>query len=824
MKKIPAFLFLVAIVFTANFAYSQPVTSYSHDAIQRDLQRLKVLGSVLYVAAHPDDENQAVLAYMNKGRLLRSAYLSLTRGDGGQNLLGSEQGALLGVMRTGELLAARSVDGAGQFFSRAIDFGYSKSTDETLRFWGHEAILSDVVRVIRTFRADVIVTRFSEEQGRHGHHLASAVLAKEAFDAAGDPYRFNEHFADGLRPWKAKRLVWNSWQPDQATSQVTSLDLGAYDPLLGRSYMELAAFARTMHKSQGFGATPFHGSYENFFEHTAGTAAESDLLEGIDLSWQRAALAQMDDMADKAIAAFEKDGPQAAIEPLLEMYEALQEHKDNWWAQVKSIEIRDLLLRCSGLWLEALSSDKESVPGAQVELQFRVVNRSSADVELQGISLAGVAEWDSSFSAELKDNAPWEAKTSVAVAENAAYSQPFWLKNPADGARYDVPEGQIAIMPQAPPALQAVFTVRFDDVEIDYTQDVLCHRNDATRGAVYAPFAVVPEIDLAVADPVYLFASEMEKEIHVRVHSALKESAATIKLQTPQGWQVTPAKMELQFNGAIEHTVAFSLKPGPQAESGALLAVAESNGKRFDQSLTRIDYEHISEEVVLQAAEARLIKLDASIPSKKIGYIMGSGDEIPAVLQQIGMDVTLLQNGDINAENLAAYDAVICGVRAFNVNEGLADKQDELLRYVRDGGTWIVQHNTRFGRSVPQIGPYPFEATGRYRVSDETAAVEMLDPQHPLLNYPNKISQVDFEGWVQERGLYFATEWDTSYTALLASADPGEPPRQGGLLYAPVGKGVFIFTAYSWFRQLPAGVPGAIRLFTNLIAAGDAHE
>lgn len=815
---------LLAGLFFIQILYTQPSRSTSAAEIQLGLNKLNVLGSVLYIAAHPDDENTAVMAYMVNGALVRTGYLSLTRGDGGQNLLGPEKGDMLGVLRTQELLSARRIDGAEQFFTRAIDFGYSKTAEETMRFWDKNKILSDIVWVIRNFKPDVIITRFTEKHGGHGHHLASAILAKEAFFAAADENKFQEQLKY-VEPWQAKRILWNAWRPDlenrpKDLPPLIQLDLGAYNSLLGKSYMEIAAESRTMHKSQGFGSSARRGSYINYFEHTAGSPARSSLFDDIDLSWDRVDNGQIiQKLIQQANQLFNPQNPTSSIPVLIDIYKSLNKMPSEYWIDQKKSEVQTLIQQCSGLWLEAIADEHTLIPGDSLGITIRAINRSDSPITIKKI-LMNNTEQELNHGQKLKTNRPFEYKIKYKIPVSTKISQPFWLRKSSDYGRYNISNQQLIGKTENDPDFTVQITLDLTNQELTYNMPVCFRWNDATKGEKYRPIVIQPPISVSISQSVYIFEDRKSKEITVRLENYSTPVNGKLYLELPENWQCKPKFFEIKMNaGSAAKLVTFNIFPPKNESQGTIYAIVQTDKLRLDQSINRIEYDHIPIQTVFKEAKAEVIRLNIKKRGEQIGYIMGSGDEIPQALQQISYKVDLLSDDDVETKNLSGYDAIICGVRAFNTREALQSQQERIMDYVKKGGTWIVQHNTRFGFRPNKIGPYFFEI-GRDRIADETALLQFINPDHALLNVPNKINTNDFDGWVQERGLYFATKWDEIFQPILRGNDAGEDEKQGALLYAPYGDGVFIYSGLSFFRQLPAGVPGAYRLFVNMISAG----
>jgi len=788
------------------------------------LKKLTVLGSVLYVAAHPDDENTAFLTSMTKGRLMRTAYLAVTRGEGGQNLIGSEQGDLMGVIRTQELLAARRIDGAEQFFTRAIDFGYSKTSEETMRIWGKERILSDVVWIIRKFRPDVIVTRFTPTLGGHGNHTSSAALAAEAFEAAGDANRFPEQLAS-VRPWKPKRLVWNVFrfqQSDWPTRPENSvaLDLGAYSPLLGESFTEIAGRSRSMHKSQGFGAGQNRGEFINYFQHVAGDSARSDLFDGINTSWSRISGGEaLGKTLEDAHNKYDAEHPANLIPILFRAYDQMSKLPSDAWVEVKKRELIDVLKSCAGLWVDALASDYSAVPGGELRITTVVLNRSDYPFTVEKISLP-LGSRDTLVNARLAFNQPIQAAFSYRLPVDRSTTQPYWLREPHALGAYRVAGQDVIGTPENLPALSVKIALASPDGRLEVETPVRFRSVDPVEGEQYRPLEVIPPIALNLLEKVHVFTKQEEKSILVSVRSGGPNISGSVSLRVPEGWRVKPEAIPFNFAAKNEQLAAsFSVGPTRGAVPGDFTVVATVGNAILTQGLTTIHYAHIPPQTVFPQAEGKLLRIDAIGKRRNIGYIMGSGDEIPVDLRELGYSVTLISDEDLANGSLSNYDVIIAGVRAYNTRPQLKTNQKKLMDFIESGGTYIVQYVTRQRLEAENLGPFPFNVSND-RVSVEEAPVRFVSPDHALLNRPNKITSEDFEGWVQERGLYFADKWDQRYTSVLASNDPGEQSKEGGLLVARYGKGYYVYTGYAFFRQLPAGVPGAYRLFVNLISLG----
>jgi LmbE family N-acetylglucosaminyl deacetylase len=773
------------------------------------IEKLNVLGSVLYVAAHPDDENTAALAYFSKGAKYRTGCLSFTRGEGGQNLIGPEQGAEMGILRTQELMAARRIDGAEQFFTRAVDFGYSKTAEETFNFWGKEKILGDVVRVIRTFQPDVIISRFTpENSGGHGHHTASALLIQEAFLAAGDPNRFPEQLKS-VAPWQAKRLFWNSWRPTQEEiKNLVRIDTGEYNPLLGRSYSEMAGEGRSQHKSQGFGSAARRGSQYDYFKLLAGSPAATGLLEGIDVSWNRVPGGRKVGMLlAESLKTFNPRKPSNSIPGLLGVYAELARLPDDSWCRLKKGELLRVIQACAGMWFEAITGDFAAAPGDSVQVKTTIINRSDYPFTLHSLEFPGIAA-DSLLDRPLNNNDPLTIESPLKLPRGFPLSQPYWLDDSQgdDPAASSVPGARIVLSANG--------------LLLEYSVPLLFRWTDPVNGEAYRPFEVRPRVTIQVEDRVNIFAGESSRSIKIRLKSHSPDVSGRVRLKGPDAWRISPADIPFALAGKYEEReVAFEVSPPRHSDEADLTAEAEIDGEKMSRAIVEISYPHIRRQSYFPVSRLKVVKLDIKTEGKNLGYVMGAGDEVPDALRSLGYDVIPLTDLMLEKMDLSAFDAVIMGVRAYNTRKALKTTQERLLQYVEAGGTLVVQYNVAYGLPIDSIGPYPL-TIGRDRVSVEDAPVAFLAPDHPLLNFPNTITAKDFEGWIQERGLYFASKWDDRYETVLSSHDPGEPDQKGGLLAARFGKGVFIYSGYAWFRQLPAGVAGAYRLFANMISAG----
>lgn len=779
------------------------------------------------IAAHPDDENTAVLAYFGRGRHYRAGYLSLTRGEGGQNLIGSEQGELMGLIRTQELLAARRLDGAQQFFTRAIDFGFSKTAAETLDKWGKNDVLGDAVWVIRRFQPDVVVLRFSgTPRDGHGHHQSSAILGKEAFEAAGDASRFPEQLKF-VKPWRARRVLWNSFsftremEREAARTARMTIDTGEYDPLLGYSFGEIAGMSRSMHRSQGMGAPERKGSMPNYFVTVAGEPGESDPFAGIDTSWSRlpggAAVAAAIEEADRAFDIRRTE----RILPALGKVRPLIAAIDHPLARMKLAELDELAAVAAGVSADAAASHWMATPGATVQVQARVVGRGAAEVAVESLDVLGLAEQRvNGKGASAGGNKPWTQSISASVPADARPSQPYWLQAAQQGNLYAVPDLQLRGTPDSEPLLRVRFHLRLNGVPVAVERAVVHRYVDPVRGELWRPLLVAPAVSVEFSERSLLFPTAAPRTVEVTVRANTANAAAEVRPKAPRGWRVEPPSRTCAIERAGEQTtLSFTVTPPAGASSGEL-SVEGANGMRT------IAYDHIPPQSVFPSASMKLVRADVKSLAQRIGYVMGAGDDVPQALRQWGAEVMLLSTDELSRGDLSRYDAIVAGVRAYNTRADLRANHDRLLEYVNNGGTLVVQYNVAtggpFGRQsneLDRIGPFPL-TVGRERVTVEEAPLAPISPDSPLLSAPNRIQPSDYDGWVQERGLYFASKWDDRYQPLWEAHDPAEKPSQGATLWTRYGKGVYVFTPMSWFRQLPAGVPGAHRLFANIVSAG----
>lgn len=791
--------------------------------LRLQVEKLNRLGRVLYIAAHPDDENTAFLAFSARGWQYRTAYLSLTRGEGGQNLIGSEQGEWMGLIRTQELLAARRIDGAEQYFSRVIDFGFTKTSAETLQKWDREKVLGDVVYHIRRFQPDIIVLRFSgTPRDGHGQHQASSILGREAFAAAADPARFPDLGA----PWQAKRLLLNlpSFTPamvkeSEALPNKLTLDIGVYDPVIGQSFGEIAGISRSQHRSQAMGWRQEPGRMREFFQVIGGAPAEKDLFEGIDTTWARVpGSAKAAALLSQAARQLDDRAPAAIVPVLLEARRELAKLTGPYVAE-KRAAIDEAIATAAGLYLDASATKYHAIAGQPVDVALTAINRSDLNITLVSAAINGAA------TAVNKPLSRGQAVSEVVTAQMpAAPTQPYWLARPKSDAAYAIDDRRVLDQPDGPVALTAVFQLTVNGEPLSVTLPVRHRYVDRIYGELTRPVLAVPPAVVNIAEKAIVFPNKNAREVAVQV-TAMAAAKGDVKLNLPAGWSVQPATRAFSLNATEQQTVTFTVTPPAAEQTATLKAEAIVDGHSYGLAMTTVDYPHIPPQSAFTPAESKLVRVDVAITSKRVGYIMGSGDEVPRALEQLGCTVTLLTKEALAQDDLSKYDAIVAGVRAFNTRADVRANARRLHQYAENGGTLVVQYNVMEGgfmggnpKLLEGIGPYPITLSAG-RVTVEDSPVEFT-ATHRLMQFPNKITNRDFDGWVQERGLYFASAFDPKYETLFLMHDPGEKPMNGGTLYAKYGKGAYVFTPLSWFRQLPAGVPGAYRIFANFLSAG----
>ncbi|WP_396637969.1 PIG-L family deacetylase [Maribacter sp. R77961] len=817
----------------SNLVTAQTPKNQNPSDIYHAVKKLNFLGTALYVAAHPDDENTRLIAYLANNVHARTGYLSLTRGDGGQNLIGPELRELLGVLRTQELLAARRVDGGEQFFTRANDFGYSKHPKETLRIWDKNTILGDVVTTIRKFKPDVIINRFDHRSPgtTHGHHTSSAMLSVEAFDMANDPNAFPERLAS-TELWQPQRLFFNtSWwfygsqekfeKADK--SKLLNVDVGIFYPTLGKSNNEIASLASSQHLCQGFGRLSTRGSQTEYVELLKGDLpkGKNDLFEGINTTWSRIEGGeQIGTILNKVEENFNFKNPAVHLSDLVKAYNLLQEVSDEHWKNLKSIELRTIISAITGLHIQAFVTTANSNPGEVISVTMEALNRSENKIVLESISIN--EQQISDATSNLVENELYKKTIDFTIPLNMNFTSPYWLLEKGTLGTYKVDDEELIGLPETPRAFNATFNLVFEGTKIPMTTSIIYKYAKPDKGEIYQPFEIVPEATASFSDKVIIFSDDTPKEIPVTIKAHKDNIAGVVQFCFDNKWSVD--KEVKEFNIAEkgdEQTVFFTLSP-PQSEDESYISpIIKLNGANITKELATIAYDHVPTQTILLPSQAKVVRLNIEKVGEHIGYIMGAGDAVPTSLEQIGYKVHQIDPADITEATLDKYDAVVLGIRAYNVVKELSFKQKYILDYVKDGGNVIVQYNTagRWNSQFENIAPYELQVS-RDRVTDENSEVIIIAKDHSLVNYPNKISEDDFSGWVQERGLYFPNKWSKEFTPILEMKDEGESIKKGSLLIAPYGEGNYIYTGLSFFRELPAGVPGAYKLFSNMLSVG----
>jgi len=824
MKK--TFLFTILFFLISFLFYAQKPSKLSSNQIYEKIQKLNFLGTALYIAAHPDDENTRLISYLSNHIKARTGYLSLTRGDGGQNLIGPEISELLGVIRTQELLAARNIDGGEQFFTRANDFGYSKHPDETFEIWDKDKVLSDVVWLIRTFKPDIIINRFNHKTpgSTHGHHTSSAMLSVKAFDLAADENQFKDQLKF-TKTWRPKRLFFNtsSWfyknsdDFENATKELSKLDVGVYYPLKGLSNNEIAAIASSQHLCQGFGRLSSRGSENDYLEFLKGDSIKdkNDIFSGINTTWNRVEGGkEIGEILYEIEKNFDFINPSKHLPKLLEAYQKVQLLDDKYWREIKENQLLDIIEACAGLYLEVSAESSSGNPNEKISVNFELINRSTIPVQLT--SIKNIIEDKIIFKGlDLNQNKKLNFKESL-VLKTSNFSTPYWLKNEATLGLYSVDNQQLIGKPETPREIAIQFNLVINFTPITITKNVIRRYAESDKGEIYEPFEVLPKVTTKLIEKVLIFSDSIARKINVEVKAGANYINGMVELKVPENWSVEPKFQNFNIQQKKDkQIVEFLVHPPKNQSEGKLEVIATLNEETFNKELVEINYNHIPKQSVLLNSEAKIVRLNIKTSGNFIGYIKGAGDAIPESLRQIGYKVEEINPTEINEENLKKYDAIVLGIRVYNVVDELKFKQKYLLKYVEYGGNLIVQYNTN--RGVEIGAPYPLKLSSD-RVTDEFSEVIILDETHEILNFPNKITQEDFKGWIQERGLYFPNSWNSEYKHILSMNDKGETPKKGSLLVAKFGKGNYVYTGLSFFRELPAGVAGAYKLFANILS------
>lgn len=822
MRKLICSLTLLLAGFQTFAQQLRPATS---PQIYNEIARLNNLVNVLYLAAHPDDENTRLLAWLVNDQHIPTAYLSLTRGDGGQNILGSEQGAALGLIRTHELMEARKIDGAGQFFTSAIDFGFSKNPTETFKHWNEYSLLYDVVWVMRKYRPDVVICRFPpDSRAGHGQHSASAILAEKAFRLSGDKLQYTEQLKY-YTPWQPKRLLWNTFR--FGSSNTTSEDqfklpVGQYSPLLGMGYGELAGISRSIHRSQGAGTPSTAGIQKEYFTPVAGDTIHTSLWEGIDISWNRVGKPEIGRQISAILDKFEFTHPERSLSALLDLRKQIATVKDEFWRNQKLEELDKIILHAAGIMAEATTKQASAVSGAQLPFSLRIISRSSLPVTLKRIRYP---QEDSALSLNLTSDSLYVIDHLASIPADQPVTEPYWMRTPgAASAQFAIPHDTLRGLEETPNTLLTNVEISIEGVSYTVPVPLSYKKLDPLRGDVVEQLRIVPDASLEPFANLLITKKDGSITSSIRIHSYKEINEATLTVFADNKPVITLPGLRLRANGdtAVSFTITAAMANAIGKETYYLDAELSAGSTKYDRTLRLIQYDHIPTLQYFTSPTAKVIRNDWVVSAKKIGIIEGAGDYTLTLLKLAGLQAEVLKDADLaDASRLKSYDAIITGVRAANTEKKMSYWMPVLLQYVQNGGTLVMQYNTLQDLATTNLGPYPFTLSSQ-RVTEEDAAVEFIDSTHKLLRDPNRITQADFKDWVQERGLYFPNKWDDKYQLLFRMKDTGEDSLSSSTLYTPYGKGQYIYTSLSFFRQLPAGNKGAIRLLMNMLSAG--HE
>ncbi|SEA27016.1 PIG-L family deacetylase [Psychroflexus halocasei] len=819
---------LIFSILLLQFTFAQQPSKPTSGEVFQQLKSLNFLGNVLYIAAHPDDENTAFISYFSNQVNARTAYLSLTRGDGGQNLIGNELGEELGLIRTQELLAARKIDNGEQFFSRAVDFGYSKTPKETLKIWDKEKILADVIYTIRKFRPDVIINRFDHRTSgsTHGHHTASAILSHEAFALAADENIYPKQLSE-IEAWQPKRLFFNtSWyfygSPEAFEkvdkSKYIKINTGVYYPLLGLSNNEIASLSRSQHQSQGFGQIGSRGDNMTYVEFIEGQEMQSDsLFGGINTKWSRLKDGkEIGQILYPLEEKFDHQKPWLIVPELIQAFKKIKEIDDLYWRNHKSNEIKNLIKSCLGLFIEAKAEKNYATLGEEIKIDLEAINRSPIQITLDSVD---IQDQRATLIEPLKENQVLKSNLSIKIEDTLNYSSPYWLNQKPKNGTYYVNQQSLIGLPETPKQLKAEFIFDIIGEKISYQEDLIYKYKSPTLGEVYKNFKILPEVSIEMYPKTLNFNDTEEKEIQVTVKAFRNiEEASQIEIKTPIGWTINQQKIKINtLDEGESKSFKFRIKPNQNATSSSLEIEMKTGDKINNSVVKTIDYPHIPEQTIIRKSVVELNKFNIKTTDKKVAYIKGAGSVLPENLASIGIDIDVFNLEDINASLLQNYDVVITGLRLYNISKSIDFKQKILQDFIAKGGHLIIQYNTNRNLKIDNFKPFNFQIS-RDRVVDENAEMRILEPEHSVLHQPNKISDQDFENWVQERGLYFTDQWDKNLTPIFSMNDVDESPKKGSLLIGKYKKGHVTYTGISFFRQLPANVEGAYKLLVNLIA------
>ena len=814
MKKIA--VITIALLVSILLSAQQNIPS---SEILLKLKKLNKIGTVLYLAAHPDDENTRLISYLANGENLRTGYLSLTRGDGGQNLIGTEKGEYIGLLRTQELLEARKIDGGEQFFTRAVDFGYSKTSKETLEKWNEEEVLSDIVWVIRNFKPNVIVLRFPpNSRAGHGHHTASAILAEKAFDLAADPNAYPEQL-NNVQAWQVQSLYFNTstwWDktiPEKAkdNADFISIDIGTYNNLKGMWHNEISSVSRSSHKSQGFGTSKARGSQKEYLKYVKGDKKKVLFTEE-ETSWATIKEGkEISDIIDSVVKNFDVLNPSKNIAEMVNIYSQIETLNFDQKEQ-KLKETQEIIQNMLGLFLEANTTSEYAVEGDSAETRIKLLNPSEM-----------AFSWDSFVFEKVTIDVNKEVSNNQEIivnhkfkVQNKKLSQPYWLWENFENM-FVVSESNKIGVPENTAAYNVLAKVTINGKSFSFDIPVNFKKSDRVKGELIVDFKVYPKVALTPMVENVILSDDHPKFVSVKVRSFSQNQKVTVSAIAPRNIRILPFLHELTFEKTgMEKVVTFEVSTLSESADEKILFEAIVDNKKYNRGYKTIEYDHITKQVLFPKSEVNLKKVDLKSDVNNIAYVMGAGDEIPDNLREVGFNVTILTPNEILTSSLESFDAILGGIRVLNTQKEMEFCKPILLEYVKNGGTLIYQYNTNRGVKTEGLGPYPFTLS-RQRVTDEYAKPTLLAPDHKIMNFPNKLTLVDFDNWVQERGLYFPGTWDEQYTPLIAWSDPDEEKSKGSVIVADYEKGAFIYTGISFFRQLPKGVPGAYKLLVNMI-------
>ena len=812
------YLILLAVTLPCS---AQKPTKLTPSEIYHKVEKLNTLASALYIAAHPDDENTRLITYLSNHEHAETSYLSLTRGNGGQNLISNELGDVLGIIRTQELLNARKIDGGVQFFSTANDFGFSKRPSEAYDKWQKEQILAQVVYTIRMLQPDIIVNRFDHrtEGTTHGHHTASAQLSELAFKDAANSKKFSNQL-NQVTTFQPTRLFFNaSWwffggkeqfaKADK--SKYIPLEIGVYYPLLGKSNQEIASLSRSQHQSQGFGDMSSRGSDIDYLELIYGPKLknEQNLFEGIDTSWNRIKNGKaIGNKIENLLQNFDFKTPENNVNALVEIYSLINNLENSIWKERKLKEVKNCILFCTGLFFEVSSDNQFISPNETAYFKFELINRSNYPIEFKKVDIFG--EQLKNIDSNILSNNEAKIETFILkIPNNIQISNAHYLEN-SENSFYN----QFKSLDE----LNYNIELKINNININFENKIVYKVKDEVKGEIYDNVLVVPKVSASIKNKLNIIENQKSQKIETLYKSYVENFSGKARLvskNNPENKTDWKEVNSLKYLQEVHLTFEIPISEKLLEEVYQLEVV--SNDEIFNNEVQIIGYNHIPTQVLLKKSETIIKKLEISKSDSKIAYLMGAGDDIPTNLQNIGYEVEYISSEQITKENLQKYDVVILGIRAFNTINELKFKNEILFDFVSNGGTLINQYNTNHSLVTDKIAPYKLQLS-KDRITNEDAEVKFLNPTHPVLNYPNKITQKDFTGWVQEQGLYYANEYDSKFIPILESKDFNDPKTQGILLIAPYGKGYYVYTGLSLFRQLPAGVPGAYKLFANLIA------